>query len=606
MAVVLLPVALVMGLLFQWAAKRYVDERRTLAGAYAIESAGALVGGGLATLFLKWGLQNLAAALVCAALALAAACVPWQHDRPRWLLPALILTLAALVPATIGSAGIDRWLTGWNHPHLLASRDSPYGRITLTEAAGQLSVFENDALAFESEGTAAEEFVHLAAVQRAEVGTVLVLGGGVEGTIEELRRHRPERIDYVELDRTLLDLLAAHAPEHAGTREVIVSDPRRFLRTADTYDLILVGMPDPESGRTNRFYTREFFEQAAARLSADGVLALRLRGAENLWTPQQTRRTSSIHRALQTALADVVVLPGTTNVVLASKSPLIRDPAVLGARLNERAVEGRLVIPAYVDYLYTNDRFFEIAALLEGTDAPVNTDTRPVCYQYTQLIWLSRFFPRLARFEMPDLGLRAVAARPSFWFALAAVAAGMLWLRRRPVARRTLLAGVAGFAGMVLESAWILDYQTGSGVLYQDLGLLLTLFMAGLAAGAACIDRWVGPGRAPRFMGVAVVAALLGLSAASSLALHHGVGGGLVGASSMLFACGFLVAALFAFAGLYERPDQRAAVSPLYAADLIGGCVGALTAGLLLIPAAGLAGSALWVALVALLTLLLV
>ena len=53
MALVLLPVALMMGLLFQWAAKRYVGERRTLAAAYAIESVGALVGGVLATLFLR-------------------------------------------------------------------------------------------------------------------------------------------------------------------------------------------------------------------------------------------------------------------------------------------------------------------------------------------------------------------------------------------------------------------------------------------------------------------------------------------------------------------------------------------------------------------------
>ena len=50
MALALLPVSLMMGLLFQWAAKRYVGERRTLAAAYAIESVGALIGGMLATL----------------------------------------------------------------------------------------------------------------------------------------------------------------------------------------------------------------------------------------------------------------------------------------------------------------------------------------------------------------------------------------------------------------------------------------------------------------------------------------------------------------------------------------------------------------------------
>jgi spermidine synthase len=611
-ALALLPVSLMMGLLFQWAAKRYVGERRTLAAAYAIESVGALVGGVLATLFLRWGVQNLAAALVCAAIAVAAACHPWKRNRPGWLAPAVAVTVLALVPAFARNAGIDRALTAWNHPQLLVTRDSPYGRITVTEAAGQFSVFENDALAFESEGTSAEEFAHLAALQRAAPGSVLVLGGGVEGLVAELLRHRPDRIDYVELDRTLLDLLTAHLPEkiaeslEAAPTRVIVADPRRFLHGGRDYDLILVGMPDPESGRTNRYYTREFFESCAERLTGDGVLALRLRGAENLWTPQQTRRAASIHRALRSVFPDVVVLPGTTNTILASRSTLPRDPSVLGRRLTERGVEGRLVIPAYVDYLYTNDRFFEISELLNAADAPVNTDTRPVCYQFTQLIWLSKFFPALALLEMPELTVRAVAARAPFWIALIAGAGALLWLRRRGAVRRALLAGVAGFAGMVLESALILDYQTASGVLFQDLGLLLTLFMGGLAAGAAAVDRWVGSGHATRVMGVGLMIALAALSLLLSLTLRFGAGQGLVMASVMLFACGFLVAALFAYASLHERPDQRATISPLYASDLLGGCLGSLAAALLLIPAAGLAGSALWVAVVAALALLLI
>ena len=47
-----------------------------------------------------------------------------------------------------------------------------------------------------------------------------------------------------------------------------------------------------------------------------------------------------------------------------------------------------------------------------------------------------------------------------------------------------------GFAGMVLESVLILNYQTASGALFQDLGVLLTMFMAGLATGALAVDRW--------------------------------------------------------------------------------------------------------------------
>ena len=61
----LLPTGLLSGLLFQWAAKIYVANGRTLAVAYAIESAGGLVGGLFATLFLTWGIQNCAIAFAC-------------------------------------------------------------------------------------------------------------------------------------------------------------------------------------------------------------------------------------------------------------------------------------------------------------------------------------------------------------------------------------------------------------------------------------------------------------------------------------------------------------------------------------------------------------
>ena len=52
-----------------------------------------------------------------------------------------------------------------------------------------------------------------------------------------------------------------------------------------------------------------------------------------------------------------------------------------------------------------------------------------------------------------------------------------------------MLVAAAGFLGMVLETILILYYQVKHGVLYQDIGLLLMSFMAGLALGAMVINR---------------------------------------------------------------------------------------------------------------------
>jgi len=144
---------------------------------------------------------------------------------------------------------------------------------------------------------------------------------------------------------------------------------------------------------------------------------------------------------------------------------------------------------------------------------------------------------------------------------------------------------------MVLETALILHYQTVRGVLFQDLGLLLTMFMAGLALGAAAADLLAARSAPPPVLGVAAPLAFAALNLLVTWLVVNGALLGLVSTSFLLLACGFLVAAVFAWAGLRRRVDQRTVISPLYAADLIGGCLGCLVACLILIPLAGLAAS---------------
>jgi len=523
-------------------------------------------------------------------------------------------------------------MTAWNHPHLGATRDSPYSRVTVTEAGGQISVFENDALSFESEGIEAEEFAHLAALHHPSPRSVLVLGGGVEGLVREVLQHRPASVDVVELNGILIEMVSPRlAGEVRDSLEdpvvrLTIADPRRFLKEARRYDLILVGMPEPESGQANRFYTREFFAQCRERLSPEGVLAFRLQGAVNLWTPRLIRRTASIHRALKAAFTHVTVLPGTTNIFLASGAALVNDPVVLAGRLETRAIQARLVIPAYLDYLYTSDRFEEIKEVLAGSRAPVNSDTRPICYQYTLLLWLSRFFPVLVLLDLPELTAVGAAASPFAWALVVVLLAGFLLARRVHLVRSALLAAVAGFVGMVLETVLLLQYQVQRGILFQDLGVLLTLFMAGLALGAAVVVmlyRETGKVRAgsqfqealdgpanratvPRVIGAGAVAGLAGLSLAIALLIRTGLVGGLLTTGILMLASGFLVAALFAYASLRRQPDQRSIVSPLYSADLLGGCAGSVLASLLLIPMLGLPASAVLMAALVLLALTLI
>ncbi|MEW6368498.1 MAG: hypothetical protein AB1714_28040 [Acidobacteriota bacterium] len=596
MCLAMLPVSLLLGLLFQWAAKLQTARGRTLAVAYAVESAGGVLGGLLSTMFLLWGVQNFLIGMLCATLSLCygASYLAGGNATRQWFAAtaAGLLTL----PLLWRVSDLDRAMTRWNHPDLLDSRDSPYGRITVDSTFGQMTVFDNDALSFESEGTDAEVFAHLVALQHPDPKRILTLGGGVEGVVHELLKHRPERIDYVELNAVTIDLVLPNLPETlrksvvAPCVRTILGDPRTFLRDSESYDVIVSAMAQPTSGQANRFYTVEFFRQAAARLRPVGVLGLRLRSAENFWTPQLARQQASIVRAIRAAFADVVVLPGTSNVVVASQTKLPRDPRVLADRLSARGIMARLISPAYVGYLYQNDRFMEIARVVDAQTVPANTDSRPICYQYTLMIWLSKFFPRLSRvdlFEIVDRDRWALRLR---WLLPCALALVFLLSRLRPAIRRALLVAAAGFAGMVLESVLLLHYQLKSGVVYQNIGVLLMSFMAGLALGALLMDRLARRGRRQirRSHGLVLVLASVATASAVWWGVGRGVGGGLAGTVAVLMVTGLLVAAVFGYASLYQVEDQTGSVSPLYAADLIGGALGSAVGSLMLIPLLGL------------------
>lgn len=604
----LAPPGILLGLLFQWAAKLYAARGRTLALAYAIESAGSLAGGLAGTLLAAAGIQNQAILLGSGGLAAAAALAPWGGvGRPRARVAAG-LVLAALAVAAVRAEAIDRRTTAWNHPHLVASRDTPYGRVTVAKDRELVSVYENNALTFETEGTAAEELAHLAAIQHPAPRRMLLLGGGLSGLAGELLEHDPDRLDVVEVNRALDALVRAHLPPEI--RESLASerirwhfeDPRRFVARGGEHDLIVVGMPEPSSGQANRFYTREFFELCASRLAPDGVVAFRLSSAENYLPAPLARRLASIVRAARLSLPHVVVLPGTTNFVFASRSPLEREPAALEERLRARGIQARLVSDLYVRYLYTNDRFDEVARIAAAEDVPANADAEPICFSYTALAWLSMFVPVGSILDAAASLREAALGGALRWVALAALGATFLAARRAPALRRAVLAAVAGFAGMALETIVLLHYQVKSGVLYQDLGLLLTAFMAGLAAGAFALDLLArrARGGARWFWGPALVLALAGLSAAVALAVKTGALAGRIEAAGALAAAGALVSAIFAFASLHRVEDQRAAVSPLYAADLLGGCLAALAASLVAIPVLGLGWTAWATALIAL------
>jgi predicted membrane-bound spermidine synthase len=181
-------------------------------------------------------------------------------------------------------------------------------------------------------------------------------------------------------------------------------------------------------------------------------------------------------------------------------------------------------------------------------------------------------------------------------------------VEEKPAARGRRAAALAvaamGFTELGLEILLMLGFQALYGYVYQQLTVLVALFMVGMATGA-WLELRSAPGPNPLLLRreLRVLAGLQVVAAASPLLLYGllvelgrvSSAAGQQAASQVLFPALALVAGLLGgfqfllasrvyFAGARERAGSPGV---LYGLDLVGSCVGALALSVLLIPVYG-------------------
>ena len=598
LVIALFPVSFLTGLLFQWCAKVFVSENETLAKAYSIESIGGILGGLASTLFLSLGCQNFLIALLCGlATSIIVLFNVWKEKRSKRKYFSCAIALLMLTLVGINNV-IDYRMTSWNHTGLIDSKDTPYNRTTITKSEEQICVFEDDALSYETENISAEEFIQLSTLQTKSLKNILVLGSGFQGIINELLKLPVDRIDYVEINKKMIDVLKKHLP---GEQQkflkdpkvnLIYQDPRQFLEKKNLYNVIIVGMPEPSSAQNNRFYTKEFFQQCSNRLTGNGIMSFKIISSENLWTTQLLMRNRSIYKALKTEFKNAIVLPGVTNIFIASKSGLNTDTKILTETFNKRNLQTKLVSPQYINYIFKNDRFTAVQKMLNRGTLTVNTDLQPACYSFTISIWLSKFFPELAQLEDDFSPPNNIFKYIIPWIVLAFIVCAIFFGRKKILLRRFILVFLVGFIGIILESVLLLNFQSKNGNLYQDIGILLMMFMLGLALGSYFVNN-IFDSSNPKTknktqIGIVLILLLALLNLIVHLFVRYEFLDSLLLTSVFLLLSGFFVSAVFAFAGLYKIENQKKIISILYSADLFGGSIGSLAAALFFIPGFGL------------------
>ena len=603
------------------AAAAATAERATgaLVRLYVGESGGSLLGGLLVGLFVGTLLSPLAAGILggmAALLVATVSCGPRSLGRGP-LITALVLLAAALPFSPRLDLATEKARFAGTAPGvpLVAFADTPSAHLDLGgDDVRHLYESGQYAATFPDPYTGAS-LGHLVASLTESARNVLAVSGVETGPLPFLLQHGVQRLDLLAQDPAALSLIRRWAGDElrralADPRvRVVEEDPRRFLLTTEAaFDLIVVLAGDPVTVLRARLATVEFYRACAARLAPRGALVLSLRTAPATLTGETAALAGSVVHALLEAFPVVRITPGPESLVVAGfdGAAVTLDPAVLAARFRSRGIRSDSFVPELFDSLLPPGRVaqFEASVREASAAAPASRDDRPASFLFAlsrrQLETGSAIGQILAAIgRLPAPLLASAALAPSLLLALSA-------LVRRPSLRLAALhACVAGgAAGMMSSLLLLFSYQLREGALYGTLGLLTAFFMAGVALGAIGAERaWSAFPWSGRMALLAALAfsALVGLTLAGLLPLLGRLAGLSRGISlgahaALLFLAGGSTGALApaAFrAFLAGRATALGTAAVFETADHAGAAIAALLAGVVLVPALGLQGTAL-------------
>jgi spermidine synthase len=648
------PVSFLIGFTFPLTSALLAGESRSpdpIAKVYAVEAAGSIVGGALFSFLLVGRVAPFhLAAITGAALLVTPALLSEKRTRRRALLlvlPAAFLAAGILWGGTIERHTLQyRWKTFETGTELVpgGSVDSRYQNITLARRENQYSVFLDglEAMSFPNP-TELATTAHFVMCEAREVRRVLLIGGGLEGWISQMLQHPVERVDYVMLDPKLRGLVLGYLPEsdRAALRDprvhVHYDDGRHFLLAAQDsgsetstdaalpplfpreYDLICMDMPGPSSILLNRFYTAEFFELVRRRLAPDGLFVFRLTASPGYFGETRRKSLGSIWKPLGRVFPERLATWGDTSFILASRSPGVftADGRELLRRHEARGVKSEQFNPLWFEGgsdMLTPANLSKIREeLTQGeTDSGANTDREPRAYLYSLILWNRIVLGRTTS------SLEYLDKVSTPWVLLAAGAALLVWLAvSRRVLRKSLVesatlfsVATTGLATMSLELVLLITFQSLYGYVYVRVGIIVAVFMLGLAVGSLVMKRLV------RRRGGLGLGSLITLDA--GLALFAGALPGvlwLLGRASAqayppwvvewtVWTCvlvgGILGGAIFPLSAsivLGEGRPTGGAAGSVDAADNVGACIGALLTGVVFVPAIGIASTCLVLAL---------
>lgn len=445
---------------------------------------------------------------------------------------------------------------------LVHYRESRYGRIAVHQDNGQYTLFTDGVPVFSNQNQSiAEETIHYPLAQLDNPQSVLLISGE-GGIMKELKKHGLKTVDYVELDPRITAVLFKFGLiENIEGLNVINQDGRAFLADSDNiYDAIILNLPEPDTFQINRFFTDQFFSLVKRHLAPDGVLSFSMEGYDNYLAEPQRQKLSSLYNTVKNNFKHILLMPGLKIFFLCRDISIKTD---IPARLAEKDIMTRY-IRGYYDGNLTKERISDLNDLMDP-NTPKNSDDSPLLMR----LMFSQWF---AKFSTSPVGFIAVLA-------------GLTIIYLFRIKREEFVLFSTGAMTMGSEILIIFAFQIFYGYIYFQIGLIITIFLAGLLPGALLGDRLREGGKQILVLTDGLLITLIGI-----LILALKIGGDRL-PSFFFLVFGFMISLACGFqfpVALHLGGGGNSAVTRSFSADLIGAACGILITSLILLPYLGL------------------
>ncbi len=514
------PFSFLVGILFPLACRsvsvRQAQASLSISRIYVWEALGSLAGGLIVSLVLipAWrpltvfGFLAAAQHLVCAFMLFG--CLQIRYRKGAACAFLLLFFVEAYAASCGALTRLDdfftgmRWRTLHNRMHRVESRDTRYQHLTLAEEKGQYTMFSNGTLLFSyPDSSAAAVKAHLFLCQHPAPRRVLVLGTAEPDLLLELLKHPLDSLECVELDPAIFQMMRSFLREpdirllDDGRLAFHFIDSRRFVQQCRRrFDVVIVNAPDPSTAMLNRLYTIDFFFEARQLLNDDGILITGMSSTANYISSESAVYNASLYRSLQAVFEDVLPVPGDENRFFAAprSGVLTRSSETLAHRYAERGITSMHFAPQLFRWLMQQERIkFLLHEIEDAGTVPANTDIRPVTYYYNLVLW-NILTEGKNRLPFPGTGDRAGALL--FFTAVTLLTAVLAWAVSRGTRFGTSfdiswVLFTTGYSGLSLEIVIIYLIQSRFGYVYEKIGIIAALFMAGLAAGGFLVRRYL-------------------------------------------------------------------------------------------------------------------